>query len=344
MFSGLNLRRRPIESFNKVWLGALTVLTIAAVVTAITLISTLDIGRTRYTAAFAQAAQLAAGDAVTIAGVPVGTVQKVTLTGDHVQVAFSINSDISLGADARAAIKLTTILGSRYLELSPAGPGELPDRTITLAHTEVPYDLQQTLAGATTTLGSVDAERIADSVRVMNQTLRGLPDALPPALANLDSLASIVAARREQLGTLLTNTRDVAELLHRQKADLGALVLQGNDILNEVTARRAAMQQLFDGVTLLVDRAHTILQDEPQLDALLTNLREFSQMMADHDALLRNVLQVAPITVRNITNATGSGNSLSLNLPGGVFTDSWMCALSGRAKQFNLVEYFKDCQ
>lgn len=336
--------RRPIESYNKVWFGALTLLTIGVVVAAIALVNTLDIGKARYTAVFAQAAQLASGDKVTIAGVSIGAVQNIKLVDKHVVVSFSINKNITLGADTRAAIKLTTILGSRYLELHPAGPDQLPSRTIELAYTEVPYDLQQTLAGATTTLGSVDAERIAESVRVMNRTLSGLPEALPQALANLNSLSTVVSARRDQLGTLLANTRDVAALLHRQKGDLGALVLQGNDILNEITARRAAMQRLFDGVTVLVDRAHTILQDEPQLDALLTNLHEFAQMMAEHDALLRNILQVAPVTVRNLANSAGSGNSVSLNLPAGPFTDSWMCALSGRAKQFNLVEYFKDCQ
>ena len=42
--------------------------------------------------------------------------------------------------------------------------------------------------------------------------------------------------------------------------------------------------------------------------------------------------------------ATGSGNAADVFLPAGIFVDSWMCALSGRARQFNLVEYFKDCQ
>ena len=51
-----------------------------------------------------------------------------------------------------------------------------------------------------------------------------------------------------------------------------------------------------------------------------------------------------PIAVRNVANVTGSGNALDLNVPAGPFVDSWMCALSGRAKQLNLVEYFKDCE
>jgi phospholipid/cholesterol/gamma-HCH transport system substrate-binding protein len=67
-------------------------------------------------------------------------------------------------------------------------------------------------------------------------------------------------------------------------------------------------------------------------------------MIASHDALLRNTLQVLPIPMRNIANATGSGTALDAATLNGPLIDSWMCAISGRAEQFNLVEYFKDCE
>ena len=139
------------------------------------------------------------------------------------------------------------------------GAGHLAGNTIKLSHTEVPYDLQKTLEGATSTLSPLDADKIAESVRVMSGSLQGVPDALPEALTNLNSLAGVIQSRRDQLGTLITNADTIAALLHRQKADLGALVLQGNQILGEITTRRAAMQRLFDGVTLLADRGIDIL-------------------------------------------------------------------------------------
>ena len=77
---------------------------------------------------------------------------------------------------------------------------------------------------------------------------------------------------------------------------------------------------------------------------MLASIRDFSHMIAEHDALLRNTLQAMPIAVRNVANFLGSGNSGDAALPAGLFVDSWMCALSGRAKQFNLTQYFKDCQ
>lgn len=339
-----NRFKRPLESYNKVWLGATALAVIGVILAAVVLFGKLNLGKTRYHGDFAQAAQIQSGNQVTIAGVQVGTVDNVRLAGDHVVVAFNIRNDVHLGSDTRAAIKLTTILGSRYLALSPAGTGGLDHNTIPLSNTEVPYDLQRTLAGATNTFEPIDAQRLVESMKTMNSSLQGLPDALPEALANLQSLATIIADRRDQLGTLLSNADTVTRMLRDQKADLGALVLQGRDLLGEIATRRAAVQRLFASATTLADRAKAILGDEPAINQLLANMREFTTMMADHDALLRNILQTLPITVRNFANATGSGNAADITLPAGPFIDSWMCALSGRAKQFNLVEYFKDCE
>ncbi|MEZ0365257.1 MCE family protein [Mycobacterium sp. pUA109] len=336
--------KRPVESYNKTWLGLIALVVIGVVLAGLVLFGTLNAGKTRYRAEFAQAAQIGNGNQVTVAGIEVGTVDSAKLAGDHVIVTFTVRNDVHLGSATQAAIKVTTILGSRYLELSPAGAGDLDHHTITLANTQVPYDLQKTIAGATSTFESVDAEHVVDSVEMLNQNLAGLPDALPQALDNLQSLATIMSDRRGQLGSLLANADALTTMLRDQKADLGSLVLQGRDLLSEIATRRAAVQHLFANAATLVDRAKTILGDEPAIDQLLANAQEFTQLMADHDALIRNILQTLPITVRNLANATGSGNAVDGNLPAGVFIDSWMCALSGRAKQFNLVEYFKDCE
>ena len=67
-------------------------------------------------------------------------------------------------------------------------------------------------------------------------------------------------------------------------------------------------------------------------------------MVEQHDDLLRSTLQAGPVALRNLTNATGSGNAVGFNAPGGLLVDSWMCAISGRAEQFGMIPYFQDCK
>jgi phospholipid/cholesterol/gamma-HCH transport system substrate-binding protein len=336
--------KRPAEEYNNIWLGTIALALTAVVVGGLVVaVGRLSAGETGYRGEFVQAAQIRAGDQVTVAGISVGGVSGVELAGDRVVVKFKVRDDVHLGRDSRAAIKLTTLLGSRYLELTPAGDGELDHRTIGLANTSVPYDLQATLADATTTFEQVDADRVAESLSTLSHSLSGVPEALPQALDNVDSLAGIIADRRDQIGSLLRSVDTVTAAIRDQKADLGTLVLQGRDLLAEIVTRRAAVQRLFDSTTALVNRIKTILDDNPAINELLATTKDFARMIAEKDALVRNVLQTLPLPLRNLANASGSGMSVDINVPSGVLVDSWMCAISARTKQFNLVPYFTDC-
>ncbi|MEE3753128.1 MCE family protein [Mycobacterium intracellulare] len=334
--------KRPIEGYNKVWLGTISVALMAVVVMVVVGIGRLSLGQTGYQGEFLQAAQITPGDQVTVAGIPVGAVNSVELAGDRVVVKFKVRNDIHLGSDTRAAIKLTTLLGRRYLELSPAGAGGLDHRRIDLANTSVPYDLQKTLADATTTFEQLDADRIAESMSTLANGLTGVPEALPQALDNLRSLAAVISGRRDQIGSLLNGLDKVTTLIGDQKANLGLLVLQGRDLLSEIVSRRAAVQRLFVSTTALVNTIKTILNDSPGINEMLSNMQDFSHMVAEKDAMLRNFLQALPLPLRNIVNASGSGTAIDASA--NALIDSWMCALSARAKQFNLPEYLRDCE
>ena len=72
---------------------------------------------------FLQAAALQPGNPITVAGIPVGEVTSMKLAGDHVEAGLKVRNDVALGEDSRATIKVTTILGSRYLALQPDGAG-----------------------------------------------------------------------------------------------------------------------------------------------------------------------------------------------------------------------------
>lgn len=337
-------RRRPLESYNKLGIGALALTCIVVVVAALLIIPKLVTTERTYHADFLQAASLRAGDQVTVAGIKVGTVNDLQLRTDHVQITFKARNDIHLGTETRAAIKLSTILGARYMELSPAPSGELHDHTIPISNTTVPYDLQKTLANATTTFEQVDADHIADSLTTLARGLDGVPEALPQALQNLNALSSVISERRDQISTLLSSTDSLTTMIRDQKANLGTLIVHGRGLLNELTTRRAAVQRLFAGLTALVNRAKAILGDRPAITQMINGIHDLTAMIARHDDLLRNTLQVLPLPSRNVANATGSGTAFDSSFPAGFLFDSWMCAISGRAKQFQLPEYFKDCQ
>lgn len=338
-------RRRRLEDYNKTLLGLIAVVVVAALIGVLLAVKVANIGYRHYTAHFQQAAALRPGNPITIAGIPVGEVTSMKLAGNHVEAGLKVRDDVVFGEQSRATIKITTILGSRYLSLHPAGPGTLPNNTFDLNHTEVPYDLQEALSDVTTTFEQVDSDKFAETLGVLGNQLQGLPAVVPQALQNTHTLSTIVADRRDQLGSLLKTTEQVSNTLRRQQSNLGSLINQGNNLVGEFVARRASFQAMMDSLTNLVQTlSGTLIDNRPELEQLLTNIRELSDMLGQHDDLLRSTLQAGPVALRGIANATGSGNAADLNVANGLLVDSWMCAISGRAKQFGMIEYYKDCK
>jgi virulence factor Mce-like protein len=338
-------RRIPLEDRNKTWLGVIAVTVVTVVIGAMLLIKVADVGYRHYTAHFQQAAALKVGNPITIAGIPVGEVTSMELAGDHVDAGLKVRDDIPLGAQSSAVIKVTTILGSRYLSLEPAGEGSVPDNTFDLGHTEVPYDLQEALSDVTTTYEQVDSDQFAETLGVLGKQLQTLPPVIPQALANTKTLSEIIAQRRDQLGSLLKTTETVTNTLRSQQSTIGTLVRQGNSLVGEFVARRATFHAMMDALTNLIETlSGIVIDDRPQLEELLRNVRELSGMLGQHDDLLRSTLQSGPVALRNLTNATGTGNAVGFNAPNGLLVDSWMCAISERAEQFNMIPYFQDCK
>lgn len=336
---------RPIESYSKLRLGTIAVVVIVAALAGALGASRVGFGKDVYVAEFAQAAGLSVGDQVTVAGVRVGRVKSMRLAGDHVAVGLEIDEGLPMGSATRASIKLTTLLGARYVDLQPGGTKPLSEHRIPLANTQVPYDLQSALQDATTTFEAVDAEKIAQSMTTLSTQLQGAPEVLPQALDNIGHLSSVIASRRDQIYDLLRSTQQVAELLGNQQRSLGLLVNQSREVLGDLAARKELVVRLINATTTLVNQLRPVLVDDrARIDELMNNLDGMLSAVGRNDALLRSDLQLMPVVVRNFANATGNGNEFDFTSTGGTMIDSFVCAISGRAKQFNLPPYFGDCK
>jgi len=338
-------RKLTLEDRSKTMIGLVALGVLATLLAALVFLTKVGPGYKRISAEFIQAAALLPKNPVTVAGIPVGVVTGMHLAGDKVVVDMRVQNNIQVGKDSRAVIMVTTILGSRYLALHPGGNGPLPNNTIDLNHTEVPYDLQQALQDVAVNYGEVNTDDLARAVGLLGKQIEQMPPLIPQAMDNLKRLSTVMADRRDQIGSMLKTMDMVTATLRRQQASIGSMVNQGQQLLGEFVARRAAFHGMVQGLTELVQVLDkTVINDRPQVDALLANMNTLTGLLAQHDDMLSSILQSAPVAIRGLANATGTGNALDTNFTNGIVIDSWMCAISGRAKQFGMVEYYKDCQ
>ncbi|MCG3768514.1 MAG: putative phospholipid ABC transporter-binding protein MlaD [Nitrospira sp.] len=94
-------------------------------------------------AQFNTASGLKPGSAVEIAGVEVGRVRGITLSGDRAMVKLAVNNTVKLYTDTIASIKTRGIIGEKFLALSPGGGGDPLKPGETIRDTESGLDLEE---------------------------------------------------------------------------------------------------------------------------------------------------------------------------------------------------------
>ena len=68
---------------------------------------------------FADALNVVPRSAVMVADVPVGQVETVTRVGWHARVTMRVRKDVKLPDNAEAEIRQTSLLGEKFVDLSP---------------------------------------------------------------------------------------------------------------------------------------------------------------------------------------------------------------------------------
>lgn len=286
---------------------------------------------TTYRAAFAQAAGIDRDNEVRVAGVRVGRVTGVRLDvpGKRVVVTFQVRKGTDLGDATRAAIKLKTLLGTKYLELTPDGGGRLdPKVTIPLNRTSVPFQIYDAFNQFSQTLDAIDTKRLAQALDTLADTFRDSKGNARSALRGLSSLSRTIAGRDAQLRDLLAGTRKVTAALAARDGELTRLITDADLVVKVVLQRREAVAALLRDTASLSARLTSLVRDDRKhLDPLLDNLHDVvGTLRANLGSLDKAVAALGPFA-RYTTNATGNGTWLDVYSENLVVSDQVLCAI-----------------
>ena len=324
---------KPLHQRNPFWLGIVATGVIVVLVLVALGFGALGLGQSRYAAGFAQSGDLRVGDPVRVAGMDIGQITAEKLEFDHVLVSFRLDRGVQVGADSSAAIKLATLLGGRYLELTPAGTGELSRGRIVLAHTSVPYDLQTVIQTGTPLLEDLDGAKLQAALRAVSNNLRGDGPKISAALDGLSRLSAVVVARRDQVAHLITSADAVTQLVNQRSDKLFALMGQSDQLLRELLRRREVIRGVLTDLASLTDELRkTIDENRSQVGSLLDNARELTDVLRKQDDSVDRALQLIAPAGRYLTNAVGNGPYLDAYLPYSILPDNILCrvgAVSG---------------
>lgn len=222
-------------------------------------------GSREVTATFDDVGDLVTGHSVQVADVRIGSVVGIGLTDDYrARVTMSLKDGAFIPAESQALLRTTSLLGEKFIELRPLDP-ENP-----MAGTDL-----------------VDGDVIEDT-------------------AQAPELEFVTEQAVEILGAVVTN--DVATLIETGAEGFGGRGPELRALVGDLSTVSATLADQTDEIVRIIDALDgataTLSEGSSDIDALLVNLAETTQVLADNrdeaiDAI-RGLTRLARVQNENV--------------------------------------------
>ncbi|KQQ39709.1 MULTISPECIES: MCE family protein [Nocardioides] len=302
---------KPFRERNPVMIGAISMAVIVLMVLAAFRAQDLPLigGGDTYYAAFSESGGLKVNDEVRIAGVRVGKVESIELDGDQVMVGMRVDTPSEFGPDTRAAIKVKTLLGAMFVSLEPAGSGQLEEgSTIPVARTSSPFNVVDAFEGLAETSEGIDTDQLAQSLTTLADLTRNTPEEFKGALDGVSALSTNIAAKNDQINSLLKNLQRVSSVLDDRDEDIVALMQDGDVLFRALIARRDAVHRLLVSTSTLSRELTTLVRDtRSDLKPALDQVEDVLAVLNKNEDNIDNAIRLAAPFYRVFANTLGNG-------------------------------------
>src|SRR6201987_3105028 len=232
-----------------------------------------------YDGQYPDSGQLNKGDKVRIAGVDVGQVQAINIDGDHIVMKFSTGSN-AIGTESRLAIKTDTVLGKKVLEIEPRGTTTLrPNGVLPLGQSTTPYQIYDAAFDVTKAAAGGNIDTVKQSLNVLSQTINQTYSHLSPALDGLTKFSDAIGRRDEAIKHLLAQANKVASVLGDRSEQINRLLVNAKTLLAAFNERGQAIDALLKNVAAFSDQVKGFINDNPNLNPVLEQLRSISDVL-----------------------------------------------------------------
>ncbi len=262
------------------------------------------------TALFPRTIAVYEGTDVRVLGVAVGTVDSVTPSGTDVVVTMSYDPEVDIPADAEAVNISPSVVGDRYVQLTPAYDGGevlANDATLDLDHTSVPLELDQIYEnldrlnvalgpnganekGALSDLLQVTADNFGGQGEQFNQTIRDFGRFSQTLSDNREELFGSQRALQGFVSTLANNDQTVR--------DFNASLAEVSTLLE---GEREELKAALSNLSTALGEVSTFVRDNREvLGRNISGLNRVTKVLVKQRDALDEILQVAPTALNNL--------------------------------------------
>ncbi|MGX9790024.1 MCE family protein [Mycobacterium sp. MMS18-G62] len=262
----------------------------------------------QYSAYFADAGGLNTGAGVEVSGLVVGNVSAIELNETGVLVKFKIGTDVRLGDRTEAAIKTKSLLGAKFVDVTPRGDGQL-DRAIPLDRTVSPYQLPDALGDLATTISGLNTDQLSDSLATLAQTFSATPPDLKDAVAGVARFAQTLDTRDAQLRRLLDNAAQATGVLAKRTDQIVGLVKDTNALLAQLRTQSAALDQIWANISAVSRQLQGfIAENRRQLRPALDKLNGVLAIVDGRKERVQQAIKLINTYVMSLGESLSSGS------------------------------------
>jgi phospholipid/cholesterol/gamma-HCH transport system substrate-binding protein len=293
-----------------------------------------------YSAIFTDASALKSGDAVMVAGIRVGSVDKVSLRPDNTaQVSFGTDRDLVLTIGTKAAVRYLNLVGDRYLELldGPASTQLLPAGSqIPVERTTGALDLDTLLGGLKPVIRGLNPQDVNALTSSLLEIFQGQGDSMQSLISHTSSFSNDVADNNATIEQLIDNLDAVLSTLNNEGSEFSTTVDRFQRLVTELAKDRdpvgAAIDALDSGTATIAELLGNI---RSPLARNVDQLNRLAPLLDADKGLINTSLHKAPTNFRKLDRVGAYGSFLNYYLCGIAVR---VTDLQGRTAQFPWVK------
>lgn len=260
-------------------------------------------------ARFSDAAGIAKGTKVVLAGVPIGSVGGVHLDGNAVVATLNINDGVVLPAHTAAAVKVETLLGVEDVALEPRSGWSHPLRSgAVLTDTSLPVQFYQLQNIGGRLLAQSDTHALNQVVEDLAAISAGKQQQVRDLIAGLDALTSTVNQRGAEVGQLIDAGNRVSGALAAQDQNLVSVIDNLNTVTSGLAYNSGTLGSLIDNLDQMAGQTSGLVKaDAPQLNSLLGHLHSVLGVVSQHQVDLAQGVSYLGTALRGFASVGYNG-------------------------------------
>ena len=254
----------------------------------------------RITVVLTDAAGLTEGAAVRVAGVQVGQVNGMGVDHDKARLDVTLSKDAGLRTDAKLQVRARSILGEKYLELTP----QSKDAPLIADGAEMSVPTPQTeIDELVNSLGplvsAMDAEAMYMAMERLGDALEKDPDQIARMLQNVDTILSNGARASADLDGMMTDTRETLGTLNQMVKDARPMLAKTDKVMGRVDTATEGLPKISEDVEVMVSDARAMVKDSHAL------LKRLEGSMEDLETVLENMSEIDKWELRRLLREEG---------------------------------------